>query len=145
MPHVVPYCPPISASKNVSTRFFVTTDGSFYDEKHGRRHSERGTRILDTEKGNATTSTKGKINSPQCGLCDKGASFAGVQCGSYVSKRRRNERAPDGDKCAECKVLYAPLPARVVQRRLTARMTSRSSATTARVQPRISESKSQKT
>ena len=39
--------------------------------------------------------------------CGKIASFAGVQFGSYVSIKR-SERAPDWDRCAEYKVLYAP-------------------------------------
>ena len=75
--------------------------------KHGRRHSECGTRILDTEKGNASTSTKGKINSPQCGLCDKGASFAGVQCGSYVSKEAGTNARQTGTSAlrAKCSTL----------------------------------------
>ena len=52
----------------------------------------------------------GKTKTPQCGLSGS-ASFAGVQWKSYVSNKR-NERASDGDMCAECKVLCVPFRAK---------------------------------
>ena len=64
-----------------------------------------------TEKGKAPGTVKGK-KTPLCGLCGKVASFAGVQWRSFVSNTQ-NERAPDGDMRAECKVLHVPFRAKM--------------------------------
>ena len=53
--------------------------------------------------------SQGETNATVCG---KGASVAGVQWGSYVSNTRNN-RAPDGEMCAECKVFCAAFRAKV--------------------------------
>ena len=45
-------------------------------------------------------------------FCGKIVSLSGVQRGSYVSKKRK-EPVPDGDMCAECKVLHAPFRAKL--------------------------------
>ena len=70
------------------------------------------TTAASTEKGKGPGTAKGNTKTPQCGLCVKVISFAGVQWRSYVTNKR-NERAPDWDICAERKVLYAPFRAKM--------------------------------